>query len=169
MHGKDTSAMHLTLHADYALRTLMYLGLRPDRLASIQEIAAAYRISENHLTKVVHRLGKAGFIETLRGRGGGLRLARPAAAINVGAVVRVMEDDLALLVCFAPDGTPAGDGLEGGGCVIAGVCHLRSTLAEALGAFLAVLDGKSLADLVDPVRRPMAQRLGVPLEPEGRE
>ena len=157
--------MRLTLHADYALRTLMYLGLRPDRLASIQEIAAAHRISENHLTKVVHRLGRAGFIETLRGRGGGLRLARPAEAISLGAVIRATEDDLALLVCFAPDGTPAGDGLEGGGCIIAGACRLRSTLAEALGAFLAVLDGRSLADLLGPLRRPMAERLGVPLEP----
>ncbi|WP_019459254.1 Rrf2 family transcriptional regulator, partial [Roseomonas sp. B5] len=80
--------MRLTLHSDYALRTLIFLGLRPQRLVSIAEIAKAYRISENHLTKVVHRLGQAGFVETLRGRGGGLRLARPPEEIRIGDVVR---------------------------------------------------------------------------------
>ncbi|MBX6744999.1 MAG: Rrf2 family transcriptional regulator [Acetobacteraceae bacterium] len=155
--------MRLTLHADYALRTLMFLGLRPGRLASVPEIAAAYRISENHLTKVVHRLGRAGFIETLRGRGGGIRLARAPYEIRLGEVVRCTEDDLALLVCFGPDGKPRGEGLEEGGCIIAGACRLRSALAEALGAFMAVLDGKTLADLLaPPVAGVTAARLGLP-------
>jgi len=158
--------MRLTLHADYALRTLMFLGLRPDRLSSVPEIAAAYRISENHLTKVVHRLGRAGFIETLRGRGGGIRLARAPQEIGLGEVVRCTEDDLALLVCFGPDGKPRGNGLEDGGCMIAGACRLRSALAEALGAFMGVLDRMTLADLVaPPLAEATAARLGLP-QPE---
>jgi Rrf2 family nitric oxide-sensitive transcriptional repressor len=156
--------MRITMHTDYALRTLMYLGLRPGRLASIPEIAGAYRISENHLTKVVHALGRNGFIETIRGRGGGIRLAMPPERIRIGDVFRRTEEDLALLVCMTPDGQPSGDGLEGGGCMIAGACRLRSTLSRALAAFLAVLDDATLADLVaEPVCWAMAARLGVEL------
>jgi Rrf2 family nitric oxide-sensitive transcriptional repressor len=156
--------MRITMHTDYALRTLMYLALRPGRLGSIPEIARAYRISENHLTKVVHALGRNGFIETIRGRGGGIRLALPPERIAIGDVFRRTEDDLALLVCMTPDGQPGGDGLEGGGCVIAGACRLRSTLARALAAFIAVLDEVTLADLVaEPVGGAMAARLGVEL------
>ena len=143
--------MRLTMHTDFALRTLMYLGLRPGRLASIPEIAAAYGISENHLTKVVHGLGRAGFVETLRGRGGGLRLARPPGEIRVGEVVRHAEGDLAVVACFGPDGRP---GPGGGGCVLAGACRLQGLLGEALGAFLAVLDRATLADLLPHPRRP---------------
>ncbi|HEY4251731.1 MAG TPA: Rrf2 family transcriptional regulator [Roseomonas sp.] len=149
--------MRLTLHTDYALRVLMYLGLRPDGLASIHEIAEAYRISENHLTKVVHGLGRNGFVETLRGRGGGLRLARPAAEIPVGAVVRQTEEDMALVACF-----------EGGpGCIIAGPCLLQPLLREALEAFLAVLDRVTLAQLIGPHRAAIARQLGLDVPATG--
>lgn len=145
--------MRLTLHTDYALRALIYLALRTDRRVSIREIAEAHRISENHLVKVVHNLGRGGFVETTRGRGGGLRLARPAAEINVGDVVRFTEDDMALVACFQADGP---------GCALIGACRLQRLLGEALQAFQSVLDGKTLADLVGAGERPvMAARLGL--------
>ncbi|ONG56088.1 Rrf2 family transcriptional regulator [Pseudoroseomonas deserti] len=147
--------MRLTLHTDYALRTLIYLGLRQERRVSIREIAEAHRISENHLVKVVHNLGRGGFIETTRGKGGGLRLARPPEAINVGAVVRFTEEDMALVACFQDPAT-------GGGCALIHACRLQGLLGEALAAFLAVLDGQSLADLLRPNRAAMAARLGLP-------
>ena len=151
--------MRLTMHTDYALRVLMHLGrLRPGELASIREIADAHRISENHLVKVVHGLGRAGFVATLRGRGGGLRLARPPGEIRVGDVVRHAEEDMALVACFKPDGPP------GGGCVLAGACRLQSLLGEALGAFLAVLDRATLADLL-PRPGPARPGLAVPAGP----
>src|SRR4051794_9547903 len=131
--------MRLTVHTDYALRTLLYLGVQSERLGSIRAIAQAYDISENHLTKVVHRLGRAGFINTVRGRGGGIRLARPAAAIRIGDVVRGTEEDMALVECLGP----------GNACRITAACRLRGALDEALRAFLAVLDGYTLADLLD--------------------
>ena len=129
--------MRLTRFTDYALRTLIYVGLNEPRQSSIAEIAQAYGISENHLMKVVHRLGRLGLIRTIRGRGGGLRLGRPAAEIGVGAVVRQTEDDLALVECFGS-----------GACAIAAPCRLRRALGEALSAFLAVLDQDNLGDLI---------------------
>ncbi|MDQ1077896.1 Rrf2 family transcriptional regulator [Pseudoroseomonas cervicalis] len=147
--------MRLTFHTDYALRALIYLGLRQDRRVSIREIAEAHRISENHLVKVVHNLGRGGFIETTRGRGGGLRLARAPELIRIGEVVRFTEEDMALVACFQP-------ALEGGGCVLIHACRLQSLLGEALAAFMAVLDGQTLADLLQPHRAVMAARLGLP-------
>ncbi|MCR0984657.1 RrF2 family transcriptional regulator [Roseomonas populi] len=153
--------MRLTLHTDYALRALIYLGLRRDRRVSIREIAEAHRISENHLVKVIHNLGRGGFVETARGRGGGLRLARAPEEIRVGDVVRFTEDDLALVACFQP---PEG----GGGCALMNVCRLQSLLGEALAAFLAVLDKATLAELIGgPARASIAARLG--LLPAGAE
>jgi len=130
--------MRLTVHTDYALRTLLYLGLHGERLGSIRAIAQAYDISENHLTKVVHRLGRGGFVNTVRGRGGGIRLARPPAAIRIGDVVRRTEEDMALVECFGSANT----------CRITAACRLRGAFDEALRAFLAVLDGYTLADLL---------------------
>lgn len=144
--------MRLTLHSDYALRVLMYLGLRGQELASIQDIATAYGISGNHLTKVVQRLARGGFVETLRGRGGGLRLARPPEQIGVGAVIRCTEEDMALVTCFGAHHA----------CAIAGPCRLPVLLDEALAAFLAVLDRATLADLIAPGRGEMVRRLGLP-------
>lgn len=128
--------MRLTNYTDYALRTLIYLAFSEPNLATIAEISRAYGISENHLVKVVHHLGRLNLVKTSRGRGGGLRLALAAIQINVGQVVRSMEDDLALVECFA-----------NGNCVITPTCHLRGILGEALAAFMAVLDRYTLADL----------------------
>ena len=126
--------MRLTRYTDYAMRVLIYLGAQPDRVCSIAEIAQAYGVSRNHLMKVAHDLGKAGYIEGVRGRTGGIRLARPAARINVGAVVRRTEPDFDLVEC--------------GSCVIAPACALTGVMDEALAAFMAVLDGYTLADML---------------------
>ena len=134
--------MRFTRYTDYALRVLMYLGLKtPGELATIKEIGERYGISQNHLMKVVHRLGQEGYVETLRGRQGGLRLARDPAAINIGEVVRRCEDDLRLVECFDA---------ATNSCPIAGACALPALFDEALAAFLAVLDRRSLADLLAP-------------------
>jgi Rrf2 family nitric oxide-sensitive transcriptional repressor len=131
--------MRLTLHTDYALRLLMLLAIEPDELHTIEEVARRYGISRNHLMKVVQTLGQEKLIESLRGRGGGLRLGRPAASINVGAVVRATEDSFALVECFDRARNT---------CIAAPACGLRGPLEEALQAFLAVLDRYSLADLI---------------------
>lgn len=130
--------MRLTQLSDYSLRVLMYLGARPDRLATIQEIAAAYGISDNHLMKVVHRLAQNGFVETVRGRGGGLRLKGAAGDIRLGDVVRAVEEDFRIVECFGSGDT----------CRITDVCRLKRVLNLALNAFLATLDEWTLADLV---------------------
>jgi Rrf2 family nitric oxide-sensitive transcriptional repressor len=132
--------VRLTEHTDYALRTLIYLGVRGDRLTPVGEVAQAYGLSKNHLLKVANQLAAAGYVQTVRGNGGGLRLALPAEAINIGAVVRRMETDMNLVPCFC----------EGGGCRIETGCVLRATLNVALRAFLAELDRTTLADLVRP-------------------
>ena len=131
--------MRLTSYTDFALRLLMILALEPDALHTVDEIARRFGISRNHLTKVAQRLTQAGFVDSLRGRGGGLRLARPAAEINLGRVVRTTEDNLILVECFDA---------ENNACVVAPACTLRGPLEDALAAFLAVLDRRTLADLV---------------------
>ena len=131
--------MHLTFHTDYALRLLMLLALEPEELHTIEAVARRYDISRNHLMKVAQTLAKAGLIDSLRGRGGGLRLARAPEEINLGTVVRATEDSFALVECF---------NRERNNCVVTPACGLRGPLQEALAAFLAVLDGYSLRDLV---------------------
>lgn len=126
--------MRLTRYTDYSLRVLMHLGLNRDRLCSISEIARGNRISENHLTKVVHHLGKLDYVTTLRGRGGGLKLARPPEQIFVGEIVRKTEDGFDLLDCPS--------------CVLAPACTLTGALSEAVAAFLQVLDRYTVADLI---------------------
>lgn len=147
--------MRLTAYTDYTLRTLMYLAVNAGKLATIAEIARTYRISETHLMKVVHQLGMAGDIQTIRGRNGGLRLGRPAAAINLGTVVRRTEEDMDLVACF--DGSAT--------CTISEICVLQAVLHEALAAFLAVLDRFTLADLIAP-RAQLATLLGIGAPPE---
>jgi Rrf2 family nitric oxide-sensitive transcriptional repressor len=131
--------MRLTRHTDYALRLLMLLAAEPDTIHTIDEAARRYRVSRHHLMKVTQTLIKAGFVDGARGRGGGLRLKRPAASINLGAVVRATEENLNLVECFDP---------ETNACILTPACGLKAPLREAIEAFLAVLDGYSLADLV---------------------
>jgi len=131
--------MRLTLHTDYALRLLMLLAIEPDELHTIEEVARRYGISRNHLMKVVQTLAQGGFVTSLRGRSGGLRLAREAGSINLGAVVRATEDGFDLVECFDTARNT---------CVVAPACGLKSPLDQAVRAFLAVLDGYSLGDLV---------------------
>jgi Rrf2 family transcriptional regulator, nitric oxide-sensitive transcriptional repressor len=135
--------MRLTAFSDYTLRALIYLALRPDKLCTIDEIAEAFDISANHLTKVVHQAALAGDIATVRGQHGGLRLGRPANTINIGVVVRRTEPDFAVAPCFN-----AGDA-----CAIRPGCVLQGVLGDALEAFLTVLDKTTLADLVRPRRK----------------
>ena len=142
--------MRLTLWTDYALRTLIYVGTKGERLSTIAEIAASFGVSKAHMMKVVNRLGRQGYLETVRGKGGGLRLGRPAAEIGVGRVVRDTEDDLAVMGCLA----------EPGFCRIEGCCVLRRALGEATAAFLAALDRYTLADLIAPRNR-LARSLGL--------
>jgi Rrf2 family nitric oxide-sensitive transcriptional repressor len=130
--------MRLTVYSDISLRLLMYVALKDGALVTIQEVADAYGISRNHLMKVAFQLGRAGFLDTVRGRGGGLRLARPAEEIGLGAVVRATEEDFDMVECFDP---------RTDRCVITGPCRLRGVLSKALKAYLAVLDEYSLADL----------------------
>jgi Rrf2 family nitric oxide-sensitive transcriptional repressor len=130
--------MHLTVFSDYTLRVLMYLALHRTRLATIPEIAAAYDISGNHLMKVVHRLARAGIVESVRGKGGGIRLARPPEDIRLGAIVRASEGDAPIVECLSDDPDA---------CRIAGRCRLTRVLIDAFEALYASLDRHTLADL----------------------
>ncbi len=134
--------MRLTTMSDYALRLLMYAGQQPDRLCTIAEVAQAYAISEAHLMKVTHQLALAGWLVTVRGKGGGLRLARPPEQINLGAVVRDIEPDFFLVECFTSGST----------CTLTGQCALTGVLQNALQGFMDGLDRHTLADLLPPVR-----------------
>jgi Rrf2 family nitric oxide-sensitive transcriptional repressor len=137
--------MRLTSFTDYTLRTLMYLGTHRDRLVTIQDIADLHGISKNHLMKVVYQLGLAGYVETVRGRNGGLRLKREPSEINLGAVVRSTETDFFMAECF----DRAHDS-----CPLSHDCRLQHALATATFAYLAVLDGQTLESLLQPAARP---------------
>ncbi|HSJ99184.1 MAG TPA: Rrf2 family transcriptional regulator [Myxococcota bacterium] len=131
--------MKLTTFTDYSLRVLIHVATAPEGRATIAQVAQAFDISENHLVKVVHLLGREGFLFNTRGRGGGLRLARPASQIRVGAVVRAAEGGDAIAECFDAATNR---------CVIAPVCRLGGALARAMAAFHAVLDDYTLEDIV---------------------
>ena len=135
--------MRLTQWTDYALRVLMYCATHQQREAAptIAEIAQAHGISRSHLMKVVMELSAKGWLSTTRGRGGGLRLVLQPAQIVIGEVVRQMEEDFRMVECFNPDSNT---------CRLDGVCRLKGTLSQALQAYMAVLDGVTLADLVAP-------------------
>ena len=135
--------MRLTLSTDYALRTLIFLGVMGDRPATIAEIAKSFDVSKTHLMKVVNKLGQQGYIEAVRGKGGGIRLGRTPEQIRVGAVVRDTEEGLAVMGCLAKTGF----------CRIEGCCVLRQALRAATLAFLQTLDGYTLADLLAPRAR----------------
>ena len=143
--------MRLTVYSDYSLRLLMYLAVRPERLSTIREIAGAYNISSNHLMKVVHQLGLAGYVETVRGRNGGMRLGRPAAEIGLGELIRHTEPDMDIVPCFEP---------ENQDCPLRRACRLKGALDRARLAFMAVLDEYTLADLT-AAPGPMRSYLGL--------
>ncbi|MFZ2854904.1 MAG: Rrf2 family transcriptional regulator [Rhodocyclaceae bacterium] len=130
--------MHITQHTDYALRVLIYLGTNEDRLVTILEISDRFAVSRSHLMKVVNQLIRSGFVEGVRGKGGGLRLARAPAEIGVGDVVRRMERGMEIVECFG----------SGCSCILDPSCKLKAALGNALDAFLKVLDAISLADLL---------------------
>lgn len=131
--------MQLTLYTDYSLRVLIHLSLHDDKALTINEIAEFYQISRNHLVKVVHNLSQRGFVNTTRGKGGGIRLARPADEITVGEVVRQTEPNFHVVECFNPANAP---------CAALPFCSLKSILSEAADSFLGVLDSYTIADLV---------------------
>ncbi|MBM7694092.1 Rrf2 family nitric oxide-sensitive transcriptional repressor [Peribacillus deserti] len=131
--------MRLTYYSDYSLRVLIYLASHDsEKLSNIKEIAEAYHISKNHLMKIIYNLGKMGYITTIRGRNGGIRLAKDPSDINIGTIVRKTEEDFYLVDCFGPDSN----------CAITPVCSLKHILNAALESFLKVLDGYTLADIV---------------------
>lgn len=143
--------MRLSFYSDYSLRLLMYLAVREEALATIQEVAEIFHISKNHLTKVAYDLGRAGFLHTVRGRNGGIRLEKPPAQIGLGAVMRVTEPELGQVECFDA---------KSDHCVISGPCRLKGVLASARQAYFGVLDQFTLADLTG--KNPTLSRL---LEP----
>lgn len=132
--------MHLTHYTDYSLRALIFLSVQPDTKVSIQDVADFFEISKDHLVKVVHNLSRLGYIESIRGRNGGIKLAKPPEEINVGEVVRHVEPHFHLVDCMNS---------EADHCKVVPVCRLKSILQDALEQFTKVLDQYSLADLVD--------------------
>ena len=130
--------MRLTNFTDYSLRVLIFVAMQREGRATIAEVARAFDISENHLTKVVHFLGKRGFLSNVRGRGGGLALSRPAREIGIADVVREAEGTMVPAECFD----------AGAGCVILPVCRLRGVLADAMKAFYDVLAQYTLEDML---------------------
>ncbi|MGM8884475.1 Rrf2 family transcriptional regulator [Psychrobacter sp. 1U2] len=162
--------MKLTNYSDYALRSLIYLAVKPEpqMLANISDIANSYNISRSHLTKIIHQLGQLGYIETIRGKNGGIRLARAPEEINLGILIKQIEPDFALVECFAAtapktdateqQGLPItlidetvneSSSLTKQGCVISPACRLKGVFFEALTAFVSVLEGYTLADIIN--------------------
>ncbi|SMF59971.1 Rrf2 family transcriptional regulator [Pseudobacteriovorax antillogorgiicola] len=136
--------MQLTKYSDYSLRVLIYVALRrTGELSQIDMICEAYNISKNHLVKVVHGLGQLGYLETVRGKNGGVRLALDPSDIRIGDLIRQTEATLSSFDCEHPP------------CAIVRVCRLRGVFAEAMKAYLDVLDKYTLADMV---RRPGSLR-----------
>ena len=133
--------MRLTRFSDNALRCLIVLGLEPEECITVQVIAQRLNMSYEHLVKIVQRLAELGYVETVRGRHGGVRLVRAAADIRLGKLVRETEENLTLVECFDP---------EHNTCPISAACRLAGVLNEALAAFLAVLDQRTLADALEP-------------------
>lgn len=129
--------MRLTQHTDYALRTLIYLAVSDAPRVRVADISGAYDVSHHHLTKVVQKLQRAGFVATARGQQGGVTLARPPEEINIGAVVRQLETVDHLVECFHPEGR----------CTIQGACALPQVLTQAVEAFMGELDRQTLADV----------------------
>lgn len=151
--------MQLSLHADYGLRVLLYLGSHPGQIISTQQISDAYGISKNHLVRVMQTLGDAGYVRVIPGRSGGVTLARDPSEIRLGDVVRDAEPNLHLVECFEP---------ETNTCPIIAVCGLKSRLAAALEAFIDELNKQTLADLMTPARQQKLASVFVQLTPAPR-
>jgi Rrf2 family nitric oxide-sensitive transcriptional repressor len=132
--------MKLTRFTDYSLRVLIYLGLKTDERVTIREISESFQVSRNHLMKVVSNLTRMGYLNSRRGPGGGITLARSAAEINLADVICDMEEDMNLVTCFS----------ENGECVIKAVCRLKNVLQQALTAYIDELNNYSLQDLLQP-------------------
>ena len=131
--------MRLTNYSDYSLRVLIYLSTEPnEKLVNIKDIAEAYDISKNHLMKITYNLGKMGYIETIRGRNGGIRLAKRPPDINIGELIRKTEEDFHIVECFE----------DNNNCVITPVCSLKHIFNKALDQFFQVLDEYTLEDVV---------------------
>jgi len=145
--------MRLTRFTDFALRVLIYLGLRPGEWVTIRCISDAYGISRNHLMKVVSQLTRAGYLVAQRGPGGGIQLARPPGEINLGDVIRDTEEDLVMVECFSEDGQ----------CVITPACRLKKVIGQALDAYLDTVQHFTLADLIEPTDA-LAEILHIPPE-----
>lgn len=142
--------MRLTIYSDYALRSLIFLAVHNKaQLVNISDIATAYDISKNHLTKVIHHLAKAGYIDSTRGKHGGICLAKLPEQINIGTLIRLTEQDFAIVACL---NSPTNSDMPlidtKNHCVITPVCQLKGIFAKATNAFLAVLDNYTLADIV---------------------
>lgn len=152
--------MRLTDYTDYALRVLLFLAVREEGLTTIHDISEAYGISKNHLMKVVQRLGELGWIDTVRGRNGGLRLNERSLGLTIGEVVRCTEGDFAIVRCFPREGA------EPRSCVIEPQCRLKHVFESARDAFLAELDRHTLGELAGPAT-PLAALLGLPAMPAG--
>lgn len=143
--------MRLTFHTDYALRMLVYLAMRDGEPCTVSDVARTYALSRSHLIKVAQGLRDLSLIETLRGRNGGIRLAKEPEQINIGELVRRTEPDFALVECMQR---------EGGQCVLSPACMLKGMFSEALAAYLAVLDRYTLADAIRN-RRVLGSLLGL--------
>ncbi|WP_163102146.1 Rrf2 family transcriptional regulator [Peribacillus alkalitolerans] len=131
--------MRLTSYSDYSVRVLIYLSIHHEKLNNIKDIAHVYDISKNHLMKIIYNLGKLGYIETIRGRNGGIRLAKEPNEINLGALLRQTEEDFHIVECFSKDHNH---------CAISPVCNLKGVFYQAKQAFLQVLDSYTLEDVV---------------------
>jgi Rrf2 family transcriptional regulator, nitric oxide-sensitive transcriptional repressor len=147
--------MRLARMTDYAIRLLIYVAQHRDRLCTIAEVATAYDISETHLMKITHQLALGGWLETMRGKGGGIRLALPPAQIPIGDVVRTMEPDFFIVECFS----------SGHSCMLHGSCELTGVMDGALRSFMEHLDGFTLAEILPPQSGPERTR---PLRFHGR-
>ena len=163
--------MRLTNYTDYALRSLIYLAVKPapQALANISDIADSYNISKSHLTKIIHQLGQLGYIDSVRGKNGGIRLARAPKDINLGVLIKQFEPDFALVECFATtlpndNSSQNNEATQKGlpitlieesknaasvGCVISPACQLKAVFFEALNAFINVLERYTLADIIN--------------------
>ncbi|MGR2738753.1 Rrf2 family transcriptional regulator [Billgrantia sp. Q4P2] len=145
--------MHLTRYTDYALRVLIYLAVKGEERATIHEIAESFGVSRNHLMKVVQDLSHRGYITTIRGKNGGMLLNRSPQEISLGALVRDTEHELGLVECLR----------DSNECIITPACRLKPILNEALGAFLAVLDQYTLADMLGKRQPQLARLMQIPI------